>query len=87
MSEGDETTKAARCIFCRMPTADRFLRVPMCPICRDQSYDFLLVSGVQVLMAPIVGLSRGQFATQELLMFFVLILLKHRITPPWQRGH
>jgi hypothetical protein len=57
----------------------------MCPICRDQSYDFLLASGVQVLMAPFVGISGSQFTVQELLLFFVLIFAKHRITPPWER--
>jgi hypothetical protein len=86
MSDRDEIPTPARCVFCRMPTPDRFLHVPMCPICRDQSYDFLLVSGVQVLMAPIVGISGLQFLSQELLMFFVLIFVKHRITPPWERG-
>jgi hypothetical protein len=45
MSDRDEPAKSARCVFCRMHTADRFLRLPMCPICRDQSYDVLLVSG------------------------------------------
>jgi hypothetical protein len=70
-----------------MPTPERFLRVPMCPICRDQSYDFLLVSAVQVLMAPIVGVTKGQFTVQELLMFAALIVVKHRLTPPWQRKH
>lgn len=85
MSGRGKLLEATRCVFCRMPTPDRFLRLPMCPICRDQSYDFLLVSGVQVLMVPIVGLSGGQFMIQELLMFVVLIFVKHRITPPWQR--
>jgi hypothetical protein len=69
-----------------MPTAERFLRLPMCPICRDQSYDFLLASGVQVLMAPVVGISGTQFTVQELLLFFALIFLKHRIAPPWERA-
>jgi len=87
MSDGDATAKTSRCVFCRMPTADRFLRLPMCPICRDQSYDFLLVSGVQVLMVPIIGISGRQFLGEELLIFVALIFVKHRIHPPWQRGH
>jgi hypothetical protein len=55
-------------------------------ICRDETYDFLLASGVQVFMALIVGIGVEQFIVPELLMFFVLIFLKHRITPPWGRA-
>ena len=87
MTDRDETSKPSRCVFCRMSTADRFLRLPMCAICRDQSYDFLLVSGVQVLMVPIVGITGRQFTAQELSMFVVLIFVKHRITPLWERAH
>ena len=83
MSEAARRTR--RCVFCRMPTADRFLRLPMCPICRDQSYDFVMATGVQVVMAPIVGITLRQFATEEGLLFVALIVLKHRIVPPWER--
>ena len=86
MNDRAPVAKATRCVFCRMDTPDRFLGLLMCTICRDQSYDFLLVSGVQVLMAPIVGISLGQFLAQEVLMFVVLIFVKHRITPPWLRA-
>ncbi len=86
MNDRDPDEMATRCVFCRMDSRDRFLGLLMCAICRDQSYDFLLVSGVQLLMAPIVGISIGQFLAQELLMFVVLIFVKHRITPPWLRA-
>ena len=87
MSHGDATAKPSRCVFCHMPTPDRFLGLFMCPICRDQSYDFLLVSGVQLLMAPIIGISLRQFLGEELSIFVASIFVKHRIVPPWQRGH
>ena len=86
MNDQEETAKATHCVFCRMSTPDRFLGLLMCTICRDPSYDFLLVSGVQVLMAPIIGISGRQFMAQEVLMFVVLIFVKHRITPPWLRA-
>ncbi len=86
MTEGQQVPSLRRCIFCRMPTPERFLRLPMCPICRDQSYDFLLASAVAVIMAPIVGISGSQFSVQELLLFVALIFVKHRITPPWERA-
>lgn len=85
MKNPDHSSKTTWCVFCHMDTRERFLGLLMCAICRDQSYDFLLVSGVQILMAPIVGISTGQFLAQEVLMFVVLIFVKHRITPPWLR--
>jgi hypothetical protein len=36
------------CPFCRMSTHRRLLRVPLCPICLEQSNDFLWVSLVPV---------------------------------------
>ena len=72
-----------RCAFCRMPTQIRFLRLPMCPICRDQAYDFLWASGVQALLVAFGLLSGLTFVLEEVLLFGVLVLVKHRLQPPW----
>ena len=63
-----KSLRPRRCVFCRMPTRDRFLRLPMGPICRDQSCDFLLASAVAVVMAPIVGISGTQFSAPLLFL-------------------
>ena len=34
-----------------MQSVGRFLRIPVCTICRDQLYDFVWVSGVQAVVA------------------------------------
>lgn len=67
-----------RCVFCRMPTAALFLRLPMCAICRDQAHDFCWASAVQAgLMAT--GLISGlTFVLEEILLFTVLVIVKHR---------
>lgn len=36
-----------RCWFCLMQASLRWLRIPVCPICRDKLYDFVWVSIVQ----------------------------------------
>ncbi len=74
-----------RCVFCRMDTAGRFRKLPMCLICREQAYDFLWVSLVQALVVLVGGLSGFFFFVEEVLLFIVLVLVKHRITPPWER--
>lgn len=75
-----------RCLFCRMNTTLRFLRLHVCEICRDQLYDFLWVSGVQALVTLVFNLGGMVFLVQEILLFLVLIVVKHLIPPPWQRG-
>lgn len=72
-----------RCIFCRMRSGIRFLGVPMCGICRDQAYDFLWASAVQALLVAFGLLSGLTFLLEEVLLFSVLVLVKHRIQPPW----
>lgn len=72
-----------------MPSSIRFLRVPMCPICRDQTYDFgwaSVVQGALVVFGVIGGLT---FVLEEVLPFVVLVIVMHRIRPPWARheGH
>jgi hypothetical protein len=74
-----------RCPFCRMRAAEPFLRIPMCPICRDQVYDFLWASAVNVVIAVPAGLSGRTFVIEEILLFVVLVVVKHRLPPPWLR--
>ena len=80
-------TEHARCPFCRMPSMSRFLRIPVCAICRDQLYDFLWASAVQAAVVVAFGLGGLVFVVEEILLFFVLVLVKHRVTPPWEKGH
>jgi len=76
-----------RCIFCRMRTSYGFAGLPMCAICRDQSYDFLWASLVQAIVVVAGGMSGFFFVVDEALLFTVLVLVKHRIQPPWERAH
>lgn len=85
MSESIASPSSKRCPFCRMPTRERFLHLPVCPICRDQLYDFLWASGVQMLVTLVFRLGSFVFLVQEFLLFLVLVLIKHRVTPPWER--
>ena len=82
-------TAPHRCLFCRMPCSIRFLRVPMCAICRDQAYDFGWASAVQASLVAFGLLSGLTFVLEEVLLFTVLVIVKHRIQPPWARhgGH
>ena len=82
-----ETEKQHRCVFCRMNTTLQFLRLSVCEICRDQLYDFLWVSGVQALVTLAFDLGGIVFLVQEILLFLVLIVVKHRFPPPWQGEH
>ncbi len=81
------TESRHKCLFCRMNTTIRFLRLDVCAICRDQLYDFLWVSGVQAFVAVAFDLGGLVFLVQEILLFLVLIIVKHRLPPPWQAEH
>ena len=76
-----------KCPFCRMQADGRFLRLAVCYICRDQLYDFLWASGVQASVTLWFGLGGFVFLVEEILLFAVLVLVKHRVTPPWERPH
>jgi hypothetical protein len=76
-----------KCPFCRMQADGRFLRLSVCHICRDQLYDFLWASGVQAVVAVGFRLGGLVFLIEEILLFAVLVLVKHRVTPPWDRPH
>ncbi len=87
MEESPLPTEHKKCPFCRMPSTGRFLRIPVCTICRDQLYDFVWASAVQAAVALAFRLGGFVFLVEEVLLFFVLVLVKHRVTPPWQAGH
>ncbi len=78
--------KKLRCLFCRMRNPVRWLGIPVCHICRDQLYDFLWVSLVQTIVWLLGGISGLFFVIDELLLFFVLIIVKHRVPSPWETG-
>ncbi len=75
----------ARCWFCFMQTPLRWLGIPVCPICRDQLYDFLLVSVVQTIVWLLGGIDGWFFVIDEILLFLVLVIVKHRIPAPWEQ--
>ena len=75
-----------RCPFCRMPTDLRFAGIATCAICRDQLYDFVWVSVVQAIVVVLFSLGGIVFLVEEILLFAVLVFVKHRIPPPWERG-
>ncbi len=87
MEDSSLPTGHAKCPFCRMPSMGRFLRIPVCAIGRDQLYDFVGASAVQAAVALAFRLGGFVFLVEEVLLFFVLVLVKHRVTPPWQAGH
>ena len=75
------------CVFCRMRTDIRYMRLNLCEICRDQLYDFMWVSLVQGLVTLIFSLGGLFFVVEEILLFSVLIIVKHHVPPAWQRDH
>lgn len=77
---------SGRCLFCRMRNPHRFLGLPVCGICRDQLYDFLWVSGVQGLLVSAGVLGGVTFVLEEVLLFSVLVLVKHRLPLPGSRA-
>ena len=69
------------CPFCGMKTMRRLFRLPLCAICLEQSNDFVWVSAVQLVLL-LAGVIDGLFfAIEEVLLFFVLIVVKHRMPP------
>ena len=75
----------ARCWFCFMQTPLRWLSIPVCPICRDQLYDFFWVSIVQTIVWLLGGIDGLFFVIDEILLFLVLVVVKHRLPAPWEQ--
>jgi len=67
-----------------MQTSLRWLTIPVCPICRDQLYDFMWVSAVQSVVWLLGGIDGWFFVIDEILLFIVLVFVKHRVPVPWQ---
>jgi hypothetical protein len=59
--------------------------MPLCHICRDQVQDFIWVSGIQGSLVAAGFLSGLQFAVEEVLLFSVLVLVKHRLPSIFDR--
>lgn len=74
-----------RCLFCRMHTGVRLFRIPVCHICRDQVQDFVWVSGIQAALIAVGFISGVQFAIEEILLFGVLVIVKHRLPSIFDR--
>jgi hypothetical protein len=74
-----------RCLFCRMHTGVRLFRIPVCHICRDQVQDFVWVSGIQAALVAVGFISGVQFAIEEILLFGVLVIVKHRLPSIFDR--
>jgi hypothetical protein len=62
-----------------MQTGVKLFLIPVCPICRDQLQDFILVSAILGALVAAGFISGLQFAVEELLIFGVLVLVKHRV--------
>jgi len=62
-----------------MRTHRRLFRLPLCPICLEQSNDFLWVSLVQVALLAAGAIDGLFFVIEEVLLFVVLIVIKHRL--------
>ena len=85
MADAPIERKPWRCLFCRMQTGVRLFRMPLCPICRDQMQDFVWVSAVQGSLVAAGFISGLQFAVEELLLFGILVVVKHRLPSIFDR--
>lgn len=85
MADAGHEQQPWRCLFCRMHTGVRLFRIPVCPICRDQVQDFVWVSGIQGSLVAAGFISGLQFAVEEVLLFGVLVLVKHRLPSIFDR--
>ena len=68
-----------------MQTPLRWLGIPVCPICRDQLYDFFWVSIVQTIVWLLGGIDGLFFVIDEILLFLVLVVVKHRLPAAWEQ--
>ncbi len=77
--------QSSKCPFCRMQTTRRLFRVPLCAICLEESKDFIWVSAVQLALLAAGVIDGWFFVAEEVLLFFVLIGIKHRLPPVLDR--
>ena len=85
MPDIDRDQAPWRCLFCRMRTGVRLLGIPACAICKDQLQDFIWVSLVLMALVPTGFISGTQFVVEEVLLFGVLVLVKHRLPRVFDR--
>lgn len=85
MTDQRSETKPWRCLFCRMPTGVRLFRIPVCHICGDQLQDFVWASGIQGALVAVGLLGNAQFLAEEILLFGVLVVIKHRLPAIFDR--
>ena len=66
-----------------LPNGHRMARAlaPLCAICWEQLNDFIWVSFVQVALLAFGAVDGLFFVIEEVLLFFVLIVIKHRVRP------
>lgn len=81
----DTESRPWRCLFCRMQTSTRLFRIAVCSICQDQVQDFLWVSALQGTLVAIGFISGLQFIVEEVLLFGVLVVVKHRLPGVFER--
>lgn len=67
-----------------MSTSFRYWGIALCSICRDQLYDFAWVSVVQVVVWLFGVIDGYMFVIEEILLFVVLVIVKHQFGPPWE---
>lgn len=85
MSDESTAIQPWRCLFCRMPTGVKLFRIPVCHICRDQVQDFVWVSAIQGMLVAAGFITGLQFMVEEVLLFGVLVLVKHRLPGVFDR--
>ena len=85
MADEPVETQPWRCLFCRMHTGVRLFGIPVCHICRDQVQDFVWVTAIQGLLVAVGFISGLQFAVEEVLLFGILVLVKHRMSTIFDR--
>ncbi len=81
MTDLTEQNLPWKCLFCRMATGSRVLRAPLCAIYWEQLNGFIWVSFVQIALLALGAINGLFFVIEEVLLFFVLIVIKHRVRP------
>lgn len=85
MADESVVTESWHCLFCRMCTGVRLFRIPLCHICQDQVQDFVWVSVIQGALVAAGFISGLQFVIEEVLLFGILVLIKHRLPSIFDR--
>jgi hypothetical protein len=62
-----------------MRTGTKLFGISLCEICQDQTQDFVWVSLVLLMLVPTGFITGTQFVVEEVLLFVVLVVVKHRL--------